>query len=37
MTDKKQNPCGCGCMPNTQKSENKNSASPKQEDKKPEK
>ncbi len=34
MTDKKQNSCGCGCMPTTKKSEKNDSAAPKQEDKK---
>lgn len=33
MADKKQNPCGCGCMP----SKKKGSVAPKQEDKKPKK
>ena len=37
MTDKKQNSCGCGCMPNTQKSEKKDTTALKQEDKKPKK
>ena len=28
MADKKQNSCGCGCMPDIQKSEKENSATP---------
>lgn len=34
MADKKQNSCGCGCMPSIKKNAKKGSTTPKHEDQK---